>query len=320
MASTLAQLRAALRQEIGDMERITGTATGGSLTTIIDTTKLDQVDNHWRSLKVFIRDTTDDLAPNGDQRRIASSSQSATSLTVELPFSAAVEAGDEYAIAVFSDVQLNAAINNALMLEMSKWLPFKTSETLNVSANLHRFAPVSANSIRWIDKVEFIDSSLNVQIDYAGMWSWNEFLRMVEWSFFWSESRTLNMLIARDHAALSLDADTVTVLPREEPMLVKLASADLLLAMTEQQIRTDFGNISPKSWKRGDVSESYDSIQDHFGNVRKAIVEEMKALASGPAIGFYPRRGAPYSAEDMNVDIHADPDGRSMPQVFWTLR
>jgi len=320
MASTLAQLRASVRQEVGDEERITGTATGGSLTEVIDTSRLTQADDHWKGHKVFIKDTTDDLAPKGESRKIAASASATAKLIVEFPFSAAVASGDTYSIAVFSDAQIDAAINNALQMEVSKWLPEKTFENLAVSANLHRFAPTSANSIRWIDKIEYVDSALNQQIDYAGMWSWNSFLRKVEWTFFWNESKTLMMQIARDHAKLTTDASTVTVLPREEPLLTKLAAADLLLGLSEKELRNDFGNLKPKSWRRGDVSESYESAQEHFGEMRKGIINQMKELASAPVVGFYPRTGAPYSIENLNVNTFSDPDGKPAPQMFWQLR
>lgn len=315
MGSTLAQLRSLVRAEIGDEEKIVGVATGGSLTEIIDSERLTQPDNYWRGHRVFVRATSDDLSPLGESSRIVSSSKSTTKLVVELPFSAAVEAGDVYAIAVFSDSRIDAAINSVLQMEMSAWLPERATEQLYVTSGSFRFSPASAQRIQWIDKIEYVDDASQERVDYGGMWRWNDFLKKVEWDFYWTENKTLTMHIARDHAKLSGDSDTVNLRAAEESFLIKLAAADLLLGMSQSEVRDDFGKLRPKSWTRGDRSETYDSVHEHFLKIREGIVEHIKSLLRSSSFGFAePRRASRF------VDVKADPDGRPAPQVFWELR
>lgn len=318
MASTLAQLRAMVREEIGDEERLSGTASGGSLTEIVDSSRLIQGDNFWLNQKVFVKTTTDALAPQGEARRISASTLSTTKLTVALPFSAAVQSGDTYGIASFSDSQVNRAINNAVV-EFSKYVPWKTTETLSVTNGGFRFSPTSAASIKWVERIEFVDNAAQQHIKYDGLWKWDESLRQVEFSFWWSESKSLTMHFARDHRLLSVDADETSVRASEEMFLVKLAAADLILTMSAKEFKDDYGNLRPKSWRDGDVSEDYGNVQDRYKSMRDSVIAQLKELTTEPVIGMYPRWGRLGTAASIAVNTNADPDGRAMPQLFWTL-
>lgn len=319
MASTRAQLRALLRDEIGDQERITGTATGGTVTTVVDTVTLTQADNYWAGQKVYIKSTTDTLAPQGETRRIASSTQSTTTITVELPFSAAVGAGDTFGIAVFSDARMNQALNDALS-RFSKWRPWKTTESMSVSSGSRRFTPTSANSIRSIRKIEFFDDVEQEYIDYRGQWIWDDHLRQIEFIFWWTESKTLTLHIQALHTALTTDAQQVTVLPNEENLIVRLASVLLLLSMSESEFRNDAGALQPTSWKRGDVSEEYGDFTKRVEAARNAIMKEIKEQVSEPVFGASAGATALPFSGGYPIDTKADPDGQAAPQVFWTLQ
>lgn len=318
MASTRAQLRSLLRDEIGDVERITGTATGGSSTTVVDTSRLTQADNYWRNLTIHIKTTTDTFAPQGEARRIASSTQSTSTVTVELPFSAAVQAGDTYGIAIFSDARLNQALNDSLY-RFSRWRPHKTTEPLSVSDGSRRFTPTSANDIRSVKKVEFFDNIAQDFIDYAGQWQWDDHLRQIEFTYWWSESKILTIHIQKNHASLTTDSQQVTVLPHEENLVVRLAAALLLLSMSEKEFKTDFGELKPKSWRRGNVSMTYGDFKNEAMAIMEAIMKEIMAQVYEPVFGSSAGATAlPFGG--VAIDKKADPDGIPAPQVFWTLR
>lgn len=95
-----------------------GTATGGSTTTFIDTSRLEK-DDYYNSLspaaRVHIRTTTDSAAPMGEEREISDWVQSTHTGTVDPAFSAAIGAGDTYAILQqYGWDEIREAINTAI--------------------------------------------------------------------------------------------------------------------------------------------------------------------------------------------------------------
>lgn len=306
-----------LRDEIGDVERVTGTATGGSLTTVVDTARLTQVDNYWLKQKIFIKTTTDTLAPQGDARRISSSTSSTGTVTVELPFSAAVQSGDTYGIAVLSDSRLNQALNDALA-QFSKWRPYKTTESMNVTNGGRRFSPTSAGSILSVKKVEFFDNTTQEYVDYRGQWLWDDHLRQIEFNSWWSEAKTLTLHIQKSHPSLTSDSQEVTVKSSEENLIVRLAAALTIFSLSEKEFRDDFGELKPKSWTRGDVSMTYGDFKSQAQSMVETAMKLIKEQVTEPAFGSSAGATAlPFSG--FSVDTKSDPDGQAAPQVFWTL-
>lgn len=317
MASTRAQLRAILRDELGDVERITGTATSGSLTTVVDTSRLNQVDNYWLKQRIFIKTTTDTLAPQGEARRISSSTSSTGTVTVELPFSVAVGAGDTYGIAIMSDSRLNQALNDALA-QFSRWRPYKTTESMNVTNGNRRFSPTSANSILSVKKVEFFDNTNQDYIDYKGQWLWDDHLKQIEFNSWWTEAKTLTLHIQKSHAALTSDSQEITVRPNEENLIVRLASALMIFSLSEKEFHDDFGELKPKSWTRGDVSMTYGDFKTQAQSLVETVMRLIKEQVTEPVFGSSAGATAlPFYG--FAVDTKSDPDGLPAPQVFWTI-
>ena len=316
MASTLAQLRQRVRDEIGDEERITGTATGGALTFIIDNARLLQTDDYWNGQKVYIKTTTDSAAPIGETRRVSDFTGGAKRLEVELPFSAAVGAGDTYGIAVFSDSRVNQAINDALAM-FSELRPYRTTEPLSVTQNGKRFSPTSAVSILWIDKIEYFNAADKEQIDYEGQWHWDEHINQVEFDYFWGESKTLTLHVVLPHTPLTADNSSVTVAPNEERYIVLIAAANLLLSLSAKEFKNDFGQLSLKSWKQGDVSEEYGDVRQSIMDWRKDVLAEVEKLSTGSFIGTYSTNGKA-STKSYSVNKGGE-DGWTAPQVFWKM-
>lgn len=96
MGETLDQLRAKLARHV--QRYITGTATGGTTATLIDTSGLARFtdDDALNGALLYISDTTDEQAPEGEARFVTDYIASSKTLTVSPAFSAAPGAGDTY--------------------------------------------------------------------------------------------------------------------------------------------------------------------------------------------------------------------------------
>uniref|UniRef100_A0A6M3J508 Uncharacterized protein n=1 Tax=viral metagenome TaxID=1070528 RepID=A0A6M3J508_9ZZZZ len=94
-----------------------GTATGGSTTTIVDTSKRHERDDYWNNLpyaEAHIRSTTDGAAPVGETRMITDFVNSSNTITNEA-FTAVVGSGDKYAIHTeYKYDEIVEAINQAI--------------------------------------------------------------------------------------------------------------------------------------------------------------------------------------------------------------
>ncbi len=316
MATTLAQLRAMVREEIGDEERLTGTATGGSATEVIDSSRLTQADNAWQNQRIFIKDTTDDLAPKGEARRIVSSSSSATKVIVGLPFSVTVAAGDTYGIAVFSDGMIDRAINGALAT-FSEFVPYRTTETMTVTPGKSRFAPTSADTLSHITKIEYYNEADQEEIDYSGQWRWDSNLKKVVFDYFWTETKALTLYLTKPHPTLSSDNDNVTVEAVHINYVVRLAAASLLLSLSQRDFKTDFGSIRPRSITRGPISETYGDVMEQVAGTRTELLRELQALVTQPFVGVAAVSGNGPS-DSIPINRHEEP-GWVPPPVFWEL-
>lgn len=272
MPLSKSDFRDRVREQAGDPLRIYGTATGGSLTAIVDTARLTQLDNYWSSLQAFIITTTDGNAPQGEARRIMSSSSSGTSVSVELPFSAAPAAGDTYGIAVFSNRHIDNIIAGVLK-EFSDYRPLKFSENLPVTANEKRFTPTSAAAIRYVNKIEKYTAGIEETIyDFT----WNKNTRQVEFKSDFYEAKTLTLHAAKSHSLPAAEATAMTYDDEDEDRLVRWCVARIMLSMNANQLRDNFGKLTPQSWTQGPVSENYGDNHKQFMRYGESIIQEIK--------------------------------------------
>jgi hypothetical protein len=315
---TRAEFLARIREESGDEERITGTASSGNTTTIVSAI-LNQADNHWKRLNAYIKTTTDTLAPQGESRRIASSSSSGTSVTVELPFFAAVGSGDTFGIAVFSNNRIiNAAVDS--LSEFSQYKPRRVTEAYNVSADQKRIAPTSATAQGFRpERIEFFSNTSKEQLIYRkdDYWWWDEHLNTIEWNWWWSENKALTLYGYADHTLPTLDSDALTLDAEDNGNVVMLAAINVLLSMSDKEMTDDFGELKPSSWRRGDVSMSFDGKSGAV-EIKKSLLEQKENILKKYAVPVTLETAGVPSGK--YIDRHQDPDGTPMPQVFWTLR
>ena len=116
MTETLEQLRTALAWSVSRL--FSGTATGGTTTTLIDTAGLERYTetDALKGALLYILDTTDEGAPEGESRRIQSFNTTSNTITVDRAFTAAPESGDTYEIylAPLTIDQWDQCINDAI--------------------------------------------------------------------------------------------------------------------------------------------------------------------------------------------------------------
>lgn len=76
-----------------------GICTGaGALGTLVDDVRLTQADDYWNGALVFITDTTDDLAPEGEYAWVTDFNQGTNTLTFEPTMSVATELNDTFTV------------------------------------------------------------------------------------------------------------------------------------------------------------------------------------------------------------------------------
>lgn len=315
MPLTKAQFRERVREQIGDPVRVSGTATGGSLTTLIDTNRLTQIDGYWMKLWAFITDTDDDLAPKGEARKVAEFANATKQLTMELPFSAAVAAGDTYGIAVFSDTRINNIVSGVLK-EFSDYRPKKFSENLAVTANEKRFSPTSAAVIRYVEKVEkYVAGSEDTRYNFT----WNKSTRQIEFPQWFGENTTLTLYAAKAHTLPAADGDTMTYDDDDEDRLLRWCGARALMSMAVDEFRDNFGKLTPKSWTDGKVSETHgDSREQVMKHLQITIDEIKKSMSMGISLIMGGSASSPTG--NIKIDYQGDPDGQWIPPSWaWRL-
>lgn len=312
---TKEDFRDLVRREAGDEIRIEGTATGGSTTTVIDTAKLTQANNRWSNFNIFITDTTDDLAPINEPRIISTSVGSTGTVTVDLPFTAAVAASDTYGIAVLSNQRIDDIIQRTLD-EYSDFKPEKFSEPF-VMTTERRKAPTSAALIKYIERIEYYSEGNQEQIVYSG-WNWDEFNNVIDWGYWWSDPKTLTLYGGRRHVLPSAENTAVTIPDEDIRKIAKWCAANIVKAVADKQTINEYGNLQPTSWKTGEVSESYD-FQKIQTLIQSDIDEIKKSFGMPVSVKLGKAKFNSNYLNDARINMQADPDGRPMPQIFWRL-
>jgi hypothetical protein len=114
MALTLSDILQAGYAELGQLN--VNLATGGSTTTIVDTTQTDGDDDAWKDGAAFIVNTTDGLTPIGQFQRVSAFVAATGTLTVDTAFSTAIAAGDTYGLvgSYYPLRQMIKSVNDAL--------------------------------------------------------------------------------------------------------------------------------------------------------------------------------------------------------------
>ena len=170
MAQTLEQLRTALALAVSRL--FSGTATGGTTTTLIDTSGLQRYTetDTLAGAYLYIEDTTDDLAPEGESRRIESYNASTQTITVDRAFSAAPESDDTYEIylAPLTLDQWDGCINDAIK---GAWPELFTPATEDVTPDGSDSHNLSANA----------DRVLGAEITFSGSYAGYPAQPLLQW-------------------------------------------------------------------------------------------------------------------------------------------
>jgi len=159
MTYTLFDLAYRVGREIGGNISVSGTCTGGSSTTIVDTAVLSQSDNAWANGTAFI--TYDaggaGAAPQGEYKIISASASASYTVTASSAFTANVAAGDRYFL-LKKRYPLHIVIqniNNALM-NLGGIAATDTTSIYTVDEQTEHTLPIAANlDLRqvWIQNV-----------------------------------------------------------------------------------------------------------------------------------------------------------------------
>lgn len=114
MALTLSDVLQAGYAELGQLN--VSLATGGSTTTITDTTQTDGDDDAWKDGAAFVVNTTDGLSPIGQFQRVSAYVAATGVLTVDTAFTTAIGAGDTYGLvgSYYPLRQMIKSVNDAL--------------------------------------------------------------------------------------------------------------------------------------------------------------------------------------------------------------
>lgn len=163
-------------------------ATGGSTTTLIDTVMLTQGNDYWNECPLWILKDAGGAgaAPEGELRRVSDFVLLTNTLTVDTAFSAAVAAGDRYAVGMPAVQQpvIIQKVNQALQ-ELGT-IPVTDTTTITIAANQREYSlPIAANQeIRevWLQQ-NSTDSNDN------------EWTRIYDWHIQQSATGTADLLV-----------------------------------------------------------------------------------------------------------------------------
>jgi len=145
-----------------------GTATGGSDSTVVDTTLLEP-DDFWNNHYVYIT-SADSAAPEGEERYVSDYDQSSQTLTATPNFSAAVAAGDEYVLLQFRRADFIVAIRSGIARANSRWLvPVTDTTTVQIATDTYSYS-LPTDVVR-IDRILYRDDSSDpwLEVD-PGSW------------------------------------------------------------------------------------------------------------------------------------------------------
>jgi hypothetical protein len=120
-----------------------GTATSGSTSTVLDTNERGEPDDYFQNLDAYIkiRTTTDDAAPRGNERRVTDFANSSSTISSAPNFSAAVAAGDTYALyAGFKWDDVVGAINLAIDRYSRFVMLDKIDTSIQLKASVYEYA------------------------------------------------------------------------------------------------------------------------------------------------------------------------------------
>lgn len=274
MTRNRAQLRELIRQEVGDEVRLSGTATSGSRTTIVDTSGLVQADDYWNGRKIHIQASTDGKAPQGESRKISDFSSSTHTLSLEMPLSAAVEAGDSYQIAIWPDAVYDALITAAIAA-YSKYRPYRSTGVLATVCGTRYYDPPAGVDLRAGDRIEEIRYMNPSTLEDYPIEGWNpdRHQNKIDLGSYASDARTLTVFYVIPHADFADDSDTVTVPDQDEELVSKWVRAQIWLLMSRESF-DEFGNLAPSRWSRGNVSEETGSGRQGMKNLHDSEMRE----------------------------------------------
>jgi hypothetical protein len=134
--------RATLRQRLAVAlkDRVTGTATGGDTSTLVDTSRIEP-DSRWMHFYLEIVTTTDGLAPQDELRLVTGHDQATGTLVVSPEFSVAPATGDTYALWPLQPAEFDWAIDEGVMAAWPGWFKEVVDETtLDTAANTRVYA------------------------------------------------------------------------------------------------------------------------------------------------------------------------------------
>jgi hypothetical protein len=179
----------------------TGSATGGTTTTLIDTVQRKEADDNFNGMTLFVLD-----GDNADlTRRITDFVQSTATLTVGA-FSNAMAAGDRYLISQAVREDLVQAINAALT-DIGDVTQVDTSLTVVADQTEYSLPSGVSNVVR----VEVAESA-SADYDYQRAHNWRE----ISGSLYFTDElgftagRTIRLYYNAQHAAVDADADTIS--------------------------------------------------------------------------------------------------------------
>ncbi len=160
MATTTTRIQ--LRQEVDTLLRlvsntpyISRTATGGSTSTVVDTSAVE-ADDYWKGYFLYVTDTHDDLVPKGEERTVTDFNSVTDTYTITPAFSAAVASTDTYELRrFFSASQIHSAIDQAI--EQYEYIYPNISEdetTVILEHNNDYTLPSSVDFIQYVDLLD----------------------------------------------------------------------------------------------------------------------------------------------------------------------
>ncbi len=161
--------RAALRQEIDKHLRlvhasgtVTGTATGGSTSTVVDTARTE-ADDYWNNCWLYVSDTTDDAAPKDEEALVSDFAAATDTLTLATPLAAAVGAGDTYELRrYFAASMIHSAIN--LALEDAQYQLRQEAEDTTLVILEDTYDYTLPDAVEHVQKIEWLEHT----IEYTG--------------------------------------------------------------------------------------------------------------------------------------------------------
>ncbi len=212
--------RAALRHAIDSHLRlvhasatVTGTATGGTTSTVVDTARTE-ADDYWNNCWLYVSSTTDGKAPQDEESLVADFVAATDTLTLNSPLSVAVGAGDTYELRrFFSAGTIHSAINLALEDAQYQLRQEEEDSTLVIEEDIYDYTLPS--TVEHVLKLEYLEHT----IEYRGQATDGDTTTLEDSSRSWTANALADMEIAlykgtgagQYRTIASNTADTITV-------------------------------------------------------------------------------------------------------------